>query len=106
TNAQGQSQEKEATLKVESLEAPESLLLDPGYGVADLFLYSESQFKSKLPNTPYKQEHEYENWKVLRNVLEQKIQSKDSRQVNLDASSWASGVYKVSLVTMNGNDTL
>lgn len=106
TNAQGQSQEKEASLKVESLEAPESLLLDQGYGPADLFLYSESQFKSKLPNTPYKQEHEFENWKILGNVFEQKIQSKDSRQVNLDASSWASGVYKVTLKTMNGNETL
>lgn len=106
TNAQGQSQEKEAIIKVEALKSPEALLLDDGHGPADIFLYTESQFKSKLPNTPYNQEHEFENWKTLRNVFEQKIQAKDANQVIFDASSWASGVYKITLQTMNGNETL
>lgn len=99
-NLDGQSIDKNYTLKITKLKDPNKLYQKRYWEIPDLPILSEKDFKTKFPDLPYGNEDKVESYKELEDVWQMgKSAQKNQReeQITLESTAWKSGAYKLTI---------
>jgi hypothetical protein len=83
-------------IKISQLQIPNKVLIDREWEQPDIYLLSQEEFSKMFPNRIYKNENDKEEWKEIKTVFEESV---DTESENLiapdDIGKWEPGEYKV-----------
>lgn len=99
TNLEGTAVDKEVTVRIRPLVAPQRPLRDRVWEVPDEYLYKESEFRKKLPVYPYREEQLPVNWQRGKEIFTATGRS----AVDIPATQWSTGLYEI-IATLRDDD--
>ena len=106
TSTDGESVDAKINIKIFKLAEPKNLVRKRFWSEnPDTFIYSEKEFKDKLPKDAYKDEHSYKNW--TKGDLITSINNSDGK-INVKDLKLSAGYYVVNASTKDiyGNDVI
>jgi len=98
-NLAGQFEAAKGTIKVEALETPNQVYKNRLWEQPDTYLLTESAFKQKFIDYPYKDEQEIQNWTVKREVFKEDFNTLNKKALALPIKKWDAGKYRLTLNT-------
>lgn len=104
TNLNGQDIEAKGGVIVEKLDSPEGPLYDRLWSQTDLPILNEKEFKAKFPHHVYKDENNYYNWDIEKEVFSASFDTKITDSVEVQGLNlWKPGMYKYTAVAKDKN---
>ena len=99
-NLNGSFLAAKGTIEVSRLKAPERIFRNRLWEIPDQFVQTQKEHKKRFPVDPYKEEDNYLNWPVEKQVLKTSFNTSEEKSVLLDRlRQWKQGKYKVELRT-------
>ncbi|MDP6908178.1 MAG: MG2 domain-containing protein, partial [Flavobacteriales bacterium] len=106
TNLSGEKQDAKVTVKVWTLKQNNRILRRRVWQQPDQFLLSESEYKRKFHNDPYKDEGNFQTWEKDRNMLDTKFSTETVSSVSLEPlNTLPQGYYLVELISKDAFGT-
>lgn len=99
TNLDRQFEPAKGRLTLTLLQSPKNVYLDRYWEKPDRHILSEAEFKKAFPHFAYGNEDQPGNWPVLRTVLDEGFDTKDSKTVLLPKIKFPAGWYALTLTT-------
>ena len=99
-NLNGQHVDRDVDIRVVRLKSPQNPFKTRQWERPDRFVINESEFKSKLPLSIYKEENDPNNWPIERTYIDQKNWRTTSKgYVIKNPTEWLPGKYLITLST-------
>ena len=91
-------------VKISKLLQPSTVLRKRLWDMPDQFIMDSTSFKKDFPNDVYKDEDNYQNWKIEKTVFEKAVRTTKEGLVTLDARSMSeAGWYVVEITATDKN---
>lgn len=101
TNLAGQKENITGSLKVTLLNSPKTLYKARLWTAPDMPSITESEFRKKFPDLPYKTEDQVQEWTTKREVLNIPINTKAQESIDISNKQWEAGNYAAILKTQD-----
>jgi len=97
-NLDGQAITATGELRIFSLKSPSEILQTRSWSTPEKFLLSPDEWKAKLPNLPYNNENEIQNFAVDKEIFKTTFNTAQSNTVLFNQmKTWETGAYLVEL---------
>ncbi|MEZ4961346.1 MAG: alpha-2-macroglobulin family protein [Saprospiraceae bacterium] len=98
-NLAGQFEPVQGTVKIDLLASPKQVYLNRYWEQPDRQVLGEKEFKQNFSKFAWGNENEPQNWPVLSTILEQKFDTKTSKEVMLPKAKMTTGWYALTMTT-------
>lgn len=92
-------------VKIAKLKAPSTILRKRLWSQPDMYIMDSVSFKKDFPNDVYKDEDNYQQWKIEKNLWEETVTTTADGKVAIDNSIWKEGgryIFIFSTTDKNG----
>lgn len=99
TNLEDEFEAAKGKIKIFKLENPKQLYKKRLWSVPDTFMYTEAEFRKKLPLHQYREENNSLKWRKEKTVIEEDFDTGISKSIKLkNTDKWPSGKYVAELM--------
>ncbi|MCP5493887.1 MAG: hypothetical protein H7A23_04965 [Leptospiraceae bacterium] len=105
TNLNHEFEPAKGYIRIYRLESPGRVFRQRLWGSSDVFLVRQKDYYKDFPNDPYREEHQYTNWKRGERVLLENFDTSKTKVLALAKDrNWKQGRYIVEIVAKDQND--
>ncbi len=98
TNLNGEDEPAEVSVQIMQLKTPGRIIREREWDRPDVYLLAEEEFRQFFPDREYKDENDKNNWETIDTKIDQKIDTREERQVMLKGlRTWEPGEYKIEM---------
>ena len=97
-NLSGSFAAAKGKIEIQEITAPDNLLVQRYWGMPDIFVLQEGEFKKAFPHYAYKNENEKANWKTKGQPVSLNFDTEKNKTITLN-QSLSVGWYRVKLTT-------